>query len=178
MRNQAAVSPPLNPATTLSVLMVCMGNICRSPTAHGVLLKKLQDRGLQRSVTVDSAGTHSYHTGEPPDTRAQRHAAARGYDLSTLRARSLSDEDFFRFDLILVMDWDNLALTEQRCPDPHKHKIRRLSEFAMSQASPVIPDPYYGPPNGFDTVLDLIEDASDGLVTHLEQRIRRTSNRV
>ncbi len=149
------------------VLMVCMGNICRSPTAEGVLRHKLLEAGLDQDVEVDSAGTHAYHVGEPPDARSARHAQRRGYDLSTLRARRVADNDFEDFDLILVMDHDNMEALKERCPAEHRGKLRRLSEFASRNTSPVVPDPYYSGPDGFETVLDLVEDACDGVVAKL-----------
>lgn len=151
-----------------SVLFVCMGNICRSPTAHGVFRHKVQANGLQAFVTVDSAGTHNYHPGSPPDERSQEHAAKRGYDLSDLRARQIRKSDFDAFDHILVMDWDNLSLVQERCPPEHQSKVRRFTEFCQSFDSPVVPDPYYGGAKGFEHVLDLVEDASDGLLKHLQ----------
>lgn len=150
-----------------SVLFVCMGNICRSPTAHGVLRQKLRDARLDGRVHVDSAGTHNYHPGSPPDPRSQAHAARRGYDLSNLRARAIQAADFVDHDLVLAMDWDNLALLQQRCPPEHAHKLRRLTEFCQTHDSPVVPDPYYGGAGGFEQVLDLVEDACDGLLTDL-----------
>jgi protein-tyrosine phosphatase len=151
-----------------SVLMVCMGNICRSPTAHGVLRHKAQALELQDTLVVDSAGTHNYHPGSPPDARSQAHAKQRGYDLSDLRARQIEDADFERHDLILVMDWDNLALTEALCPPQLRRKVRRLTEFCLVQDKPVVPDPYYGGANGFEEVLDLVEDACDGLLGQIK----------
>jgi len=147
--------------------MVCMGNICRSPTAEGVLRRKLRDAGLDQLVIVDSAGTHGYHVGAPPDQRAVEHAEKRGYDLSALRARQVGRADFERFDLILAMDWDNFALLEAQCPLQHRHKLRRLTEFARRHDTAVVPDPYCGGARGFERVLDLVEDACDGLVAHL-----------
>jgi protein-tyrosine phosphatase len=149
------------------VLMVCMGNICRSPTAEGVLRHKLETAGLADMVEVDSAGTHGYHVGDPPDRRATHHARRRGYDLSALRARRVVDADFEAFDLILAMDWDNLGELEADCPPAHRHKLRRLTEFASKASHPTVPDPYYGGADGFETVLDLVEDACDGLIRHL-----------
>ncbi len=157
---------------TCSVLFVCMGNICRSPTADGVFRQKVQDCGLSHAVRVDSAGTHNYHPNSPPDERSQKHAAKRGYDLSGLRARQIQDADFAQFDLILAMDWDNLALLQQACPPQHQQKLRRLTEFCQQHDSPVVPDPYYGGDRGFETVLDLVEDACDGLLRHLQQRLQ------
>jgi protein-tyrosine phosphatase len=155
-----------------SVLMVCMGNICRSPTAEAVLRHKLDGAGLAAHVQVDSAGTHAWHAGAPPDHRSQRHALRRGYDLSTLRAREVVAADFERFDLILAMDWDNLALLEERCPEGSQHKLRRLTEFARHHDSPVVPDPYSGGGKDFEFVLDLIEDACDGLIEAFVSRER------
>lgn len=154
------------------VLMVCTGNICRSPTAEVVLRRKLHDAGLADAVEVDSAGTHGYHVGEPPDERAQRHAARRGYDLSALRARRVGPLDFERFDLILVMDWDNLHALEARCPPDDRSKLVRLASFAAAGTSAVVPDPYYSSAAAFEEVLDLVEDACDGVVRHLQDRLR------
>ena len=153
-----------------SVLLVCMGNICRSPTAHGVLRHKLAQAGLGERVRVDSAGTHAYHVGSPPDARSLAHAGRRGYRFADLRARAVVEGDFERFDLILAMDWDNLALLEAQCPPHHQRKLRRLTEFCLTHDSPTVPDPYYGGDAGFEQVLDLVEDACDGLIRHLRQR--------
>lgn len=152
-----------------SVLFVCMGNICRSPTADGVFRHKVQQHGLQDLVTVDSAGTHNYHPCSPPDPRSQEHAALRGYDLSALRARQIKNSDFDAFDLILAMDWDNLALIQDICPKQHQKKVRRMTEFCVNLDSPVVPDPYYDGPSAFEHVLDLAEDASDGLIRHIQR---------
>jgi len=151
------------------VLMVCMGNICRSPTAEGVLRHKLREAGLDQRVLVQSAGTHDYHAGEPPDRRAAAHALQRGYDLSAQRARQVAPEDFAAFDLILAMDHDNLERLQARCPPEHRAKLRRLTEFARHHRSPVVPDPYDGGAAGFERVPDLIEDACDGLVEHFRR---------
>jgi protein-tyrosine phosphatase len=154
-----------------SILFVCMGNICRSPTAHGVFQYKVIERGLADQIEVDSAGTHNYHPGNPPDERSQAHASRRGYDLAGLRARQISDADFERHDLILAMDWDNLALVQEECPPEHLHKVRRLTEFCLKHDSPVVPDPYYGGKDGFEHVLDLVEDACEGVIRHVELRL-------
>ena len=154
-----------------AVLFVCMGNICRSPTAHGVFKRKLMDAGIAHRVKVDSAGTHNYHPGSPPDARSQAHAVKRGYDLSDLRARQIIEADFTHYDLILVMDWDNLALVQDECPPEHMGKVRRLTEFCLTHDTPVVPDPYYGGAEGFDQVLDLVEDACDGLLRHARQQL-------
>jgi len=153
------------PATR--VLMVCMGNICRSPTAHGVLQKMVANAGLAPRVQVDSAGTHGWHTGEPPDERAQQHAARRGYDLSGQRARQLTRRDFADFDLVLVMDAHNEHTASALCPPAQAHKLRRLTDFCTRHSAHEVPDPYYGGPAGFETVLDLIEDACTGLLAAL-----------
>lgn len=160
---------PMDDVFEYRVLFFCMGNICRSPTAHGVLRERLLARGLHQRVAVDSAGTHAYHVGEPPDPRSQYHAQRRGYDLSDLRARQLAPADFERAHLLLAMDWDNLALAEAMCPPAHRRKLRRLTEFCRRHDSPVVPDPYYGGTDGFEHVLDLIEDACDGLIDHIER---------
>ena len=152
-----------------------MGNICRSPTAHGVLRHKVREQGLEHLVDMDSAGTHNYHPGSPPDERSQSHAKQRGYDLSDLRARQITDEDFDRHDLILVMDWDNLALVENVCPPQHLSKVRRLTEFCLSSDASVVPDPYYGGASGFDNVLDLVEDACEGLLRHVRRAVATPS---
>jgi len=155
----------------LNILFVCMGNICRSPTAEAMLLKKLKDRNLIEKVQVDSAGTHNFHPNEPPDKRSQMHASQRGYDLSNLRARRVVDSDFEKFDLILTMDWDNRALLEERCPAKYLSKIRGLAEFLQNNVSTVIPDPYYSNEEGFEYVLDLIEDATDGLIKSVIEKL-------
>ncbi len=159
------------PTAAFSVLFFCMGNICRSPTAHGVFRHKLRARGLADIIRVDSAGTHNHHPGEPPDRRSQRAAALRGYDLSDLRARQFSEDDFERHDLLLGMDWDNLVLAEERCPPAHRRKLKRLAEYCRRHDAAVVPDPYYGGDAGFAHVLDLIEDACDGLLDELERRL-------
>ena len=155
----------------MNLLFVCMGNICRSPTAEGVMRHRLQQLGLVERITVDSAGTHNYHPGKPPDARTQKHAALRGYDLAPLRARQIVEADFARFDLILTMDWDNQALTESICPPAHARKVRRLAEFFQRHSDTVVPDPYYGGPDDFERVLDLVEDAAEGLIAHCRQRL-------
>ena len=153
------------------VLMVCMGNICRSPTAEGVLRRKLEQAGLHAAVEVDSAGTHGWHEGAPPDPRSQEHASRRGYDLSRLRARPVRDADFDSFDLILAMDRDNLSALKDDCPGPHLQKLRLLMEFAPVGLGSVVPDPYYGTSRDFDRVLDLVEAACDGVVEYLRSEV-------
>jgi protein-tyrosine phosphatase len=146
-----------------------MGNICRSPTADGVMRHKVRSLGLECAVTVDSAGTHNYHPNSPPDARSLKHAALRGYDLSDLRARQIVKADFQTFDLILAMDWDNLALIQERCPPENQKNLRRLTEFCLEHTDAVIPDPYYDSPLAFEHVLDLVEDACDGLIRHIQK---------
>jgi protein-tyrosine phosphatase len=153
-----------------SVLMVCMGNICRSPTAEGVLRHLAHEAGLQDRLRIDSAGTLDYHVGSPPDPRSQRHASRRGYDLSTLRARQVDAGDFERFDLILAMDWQNLEELLALCPQQHRHKLRRLMEFAPG-AGEVVSDPYYGGQDGFEAVLDHVEQACRGLLDHVRDAL-------
>jgi protein-tyrosine phosphatase len=152
------------------VLFVCMGNICRSPTAQGVFRKMVADAGLDGCVDIESVGTHAYHVGEPPDARAQQAAKRRGYEIADLRARQITQEDFRNFDLILAMDWENLALMQQQCPRAHKHKLHLLMRFAGEHDAATVPDPYYGGPEGFNTVLDYVEDACQGLIEVVRKR--------
>ncbi len=153
------------------ILFVCMGNICRSPTAEAVFRKKLAANNLLEKVQVDSAGTHNYHPNSPPDSRSQEHALKRGYDLSELRARAVNETDFETFDLLITMDWDNRALLEERCPAHLQHKVRGFTEFLQTTQASVIPDPYYGGEQGFEHVLDLIEEASDGLMQFVSKKV-------
>jgi protein-tyrosine phosphatase len=155
-----------------AVLMVCMGNICRSPTAEGVLRHLVGEAGLQDHIHIDSAGTHGYHVGAPPDERSTHHARLRGYDLSELRARQVKAADFARFDLILAMDHDNLALLQEDCPAEHRSKLRRLMEFAPAGLGDEVADPYYGGKQGFETVLDHVEAACQGLILHIRSELR------
>lgn len=155
-----------------SVLFVCLGNLCRSPTAHAVFTHRVEQAGLADRVRIDSAGTHASPHGERPDSRAQRCARQRGYALDDLRSRPVSASDFSTFDLLLAMDEHNLAQLRSRCPPQHQHRLRRLSEFCLrSSTSAGVPDPYYGNAQGFEHVLDLIEDACDGLLAHVQQQL-------
>jgi len=154
------------------ILFVCMGNICRSPTAEAVFFKRLADRKLLHKVKIDSAGTHNFHPDVAPDERSQMHALKRGYNMSHLRARQVVDNDFEEFDLLLTMDWNNRALLEERCPAKYVHKVRGLAEFLQTSQTPVIPDPYYGGDQGFEQVLDLIEEASEGLMKFIVQKVQ------
>jgi protein-tyrosine phosphatase len=152
-----------------SVLFVCMGNICRSPTAEGVMRKLVINQGLQNEIYIDSAGTHAYHIGEPPDARSTLFAKKRGIDLQSLRARRVSDADFERFDVLLAMDWDNLHLLQAACPPAHQHKLKLLMSYATQHSSPIVPDPYYGGDRGFEEVLDYCADACEGLLTEIRK---------
>jgi protein-tyrosine phosphatase len=146
------------------VLFVCMGNICRSPMAEGVMRSLVERVGMQENVFVDSAGTHDYHVGESPDRRAQAAALRHGYDISRLRARQLASEDFDRFDLLLAMDFNNLASLRDRCPSGFEGKIGLLMPYARKRCSFVVHDPYYRSAGDFDLVLDCLEDACEGVL--------------
>jgi len=145
-----------------------MGNICRSPTAEGVFRQVVQDAGLADQVDVDSAGTHAYHVNEPPDRRAQAAAERRGFSMSGIRARRVQSEDFERFDYIIAMDRDNLALLIDQAEAEYHDKIHLFLEFASGHEDEV-PDPYYGGTTGFERVLDLVEEASRGLLETLQK---------
>ncbi len=162
----------MSPAPAFAILFVCTGNICRSPTAHGVLLIRLEQAGLAGRVQVDSAGTHGYHTGEAPDERSQAHATRRGYDLSGLRARPVMAEDFERYDLILAMDGGHLELLTERCPPELRSRLQRFTVWCQQPAPRDVPDPYYGGAQGFEHVLDLVEDGCAGLLQHVQARLR------
>lgn len=151
------------------VLMVCMGNICRSPTAEAVLRAKLERAGLAGQVLVDSAGTHGYHTGEPPDPRAIAAGQRRGYTLQGLRARPVQPEDFERFDCLLAMDQANLEWLQRKAPQGHRAALRLLLSSAPQLGEAEVPDPYYGPAQGFERVLDLVEGACEALLQQLAQ---------
>jgi protein-tyrosine phosphatase len=152
------------------ILFVCMGNICRSPTAEGVVRVHLERAGLAADVELDSAGTHGYHIGKAPDDRARKAAAMRGYDLSALRARRVSDLDFIRYDRILAMDRDNLDELRQVCPAEYHHKLGLFLEYSRNFREREVPDPYYGGEEGFEHVLDLVEDAATGLIDSLSRK--------
>ena len=151
------------------VLFVCLGNICRSPTAEGVLRHLLRQSAPELAVEVDSAGTADYHIGEPPDLRSQRAALSRGIDLSTLRARQVAPCDFARFDLILAMDRQNLRALEAMRPAGSRARIRLFLEYAAHAGRLEVPDPYYGDASGFEQVLDLCTAAARGLVDALQK---------
>jgi protein-tyrosine phosphatase len=153
----------------VKVLFVCMGNICRSPTAQGVFARLLKERGLEERIRIDSAGTHGYHVGSAPDPRACEAAMRRGVDLREQRARRLTPVDFEEFDYVLVMDRENLAAAQEVCPPAYGGKLRLLLEFAADIGFDEVPDPYYGGAAGFERVLDLVEAAAEGLLAHIRR---------
>jgi protein-tyrosine phosphatase len=151
------------------ILFVCTGNICRSPTAEAVFRARVENAGLERHILIDSAGTHDYHVGELPDVRAQHAALRRGYDMSRLRGRQVGTADFVRFDYVLAMDAANLALLKRLCP-PERHGCLGLFlEYASRHREREVPDPYYGGADGFERVLDMVEDAAEGLLAHVRK---------
>jgi len=151
------------------VLMVCLGNICRSPTAHGVFLQRIESCSLQNKILVDSAGTGDWHVGSPTDRRTSNAASARGYQLEHLVARRVRQQDFFEFDYLLAMDCDNLAALESARPSASNCRIELFMDYAARDENEV-PDPYYSGEEGFELVLDMVEDAADGLLEALIQR--------
>ncbi len=153
----------------ISILFVCTGNICRSPTAEGVFRSMVESNNLSSQIKIDSAGTHGYHIGEPPDKRSQQAAQKRGIDLSNQRARQLTVGDFQSFNYLLVMDHSNYLWASQICPSEHNHKLKYFLEFAPELNRKDVPDPYYGGGRGFEDVLDMIEKASQGLLEHLRK---------
>jgi protein-tyrosine phosphatase len=152
-----------------SVLFVCTGNICRSPTAEAIFRKLATDSGIGETIVADSAGTHGYHIGEPPDPRAQAAAADRGYDLSGLRARKFERADFERFDLIVAMDRGHFAMLSARAQPPGAHKLKLMMSYARRFKEQDVPDPYYGGPQDFERVIDMLEDAARGLLGSLAE---------
>lgn len=151
------------------ILFVCMGNICRSPTAEVVVRKIIFNNKLGSIIKVDSAGTHGYHVGEPPDPRTCEAALRRGYDLSGLRARKVVPEDIDRFDLLLAMDRDNLDILKRSTRPEHHAKLGLFMHYASRFQAEEVPDPYYGGEHGFELVLDMIEDAGQGLIKSLQE---------
>ncbi|MBK9160325.1 MAG: low molecular weight phosphotyrosine protein phosphatase [Nitrosomonadales bacterium] len=154
----------------VSVVFVCMGNICRSPTAEAVFRQYVENAGLSGNILIDSAGTHDYHIGEPPDRRTQRAAQQRGYDMGGLRGRQVAEDDFRRFDYVLAMDRANLAILQRIAPPDSGTQTRLFLEFARHHAEREVPDPYYGGADGFERVLDMVEDAAEGLLQHIRER--------
>ncbi len=154
----------------VKVLFVCMGNICRSPTAEAVFRQYVEQEGLSEAIHIDSAGTHDYHIGDAPDGRTQRVASQRGYDMSALRGRQVGEVDFARFDYVLAMDEANLAILERLRPQDAESHLGLFLEFAEKYEEREVPDPYYGGAQGFEHVLDLVEDAANGLLKHIKQQ--------
>lgn len=152
-----------------------MGNLCRSPTAHAVFLQRVDQAKLTDRVRMDSAGTHAGRKAESPDARAQAVARQHGYALSDLRSRRVAESDFLTFDLLLAMDHDNLAHLRRYSPPDQLHRVRLLTDFCLRSNSPVVPDPYYGNAQGFEVVLELIEDACDGLLAHVRQQLKASA---
>jgi len=167
---EMAKREPISLAMNTRILFVCMGNICRSPMAEGVFRHLVRQAGLDDVVKVASAGTHAFHAGEAPDKRAQAVAAKRGFDISDLKAARVKEKDFDEFDMILAMDWDNLSLLQQMAPKRTHHKLQLLMRFATEHETATIPDPYYGNAQGFEQVLDYIEDACTGLLEVAKRR--------
>jgi len=151
-----------------AVLIVCTGNICRSPTAEGVLRAKVERRGLGRQVRVESAGTHDYHVGEEPDLRSIRHARTRGYDLSEFRASQVTREDFERFDYILAMDRGHLRILRSMAPAKARARLSLFLDSSARWQGQDVPDPYYGGPEGFEQVLDMVEEAAERWVDRIQ----------
>ncbi len=154
----------------VKVLFVCMGNICRSPTAEAVFRHQVEGAGLAGEIFIDSAGTHDYHIGEPPDPRTMQAAMARGYDMSALRGRQVGRSDFGHFDYVLAMDHANLSILERLRPEDAKGHLGLFLEYASRHDEREVPDPYYGGEAGFMRVLDMVEDACAGLLRHIRQR--------
>lgn len=154
----------------IKILFVCMGNICRSPTAEGVFRHQVSEAGQADTIIIDSAGTHAYHIGSSPDTRAQQAALQRGYDLGSLRGRQVGAKDFHEFDYILAMDRENLANLLLICPPQEQHKLKLFMEFSRGFVEREVPDPYYGGSQGFENVLNMVEDAASGLLEEILAR--------
>lgn len=156
------------------ILLVCMGNICRSPTAEVVLRDFIKNNMLGDIVEVDSAGTHGYHVGEAPDSRTQRAASSRGYNLSQLRARKVAQQDLDYFDLILAMDKSNLDNLKRMASPEQQERIKLFMDYSGNFEDDEVPDPYYGLGHGFDLVLDMVEDASKGLVEDIKGKLGKS----
>lgn len=153
----------------IRVLFICMGNICRSPTAEGVFHKLVESDQVDHKFEIDSAGTHAFHVGDAPDLRAQKAAKDRDVDLAHLRARKVVVGDYHDYDYLLVMDEDNYQIVMEFCPDEHKHKVKYFLEYAPHLNTLEVPDPYYGGKYGFERVLDMVEEASTGFLNSLKQ---------
>jgi protein-tyrosine phosphatase len=154
----------------VSIVFICMGNICRSPTAEAVFRHYVEQEGLTEHIHIDSAGTHDYHIGEAPDARTQRAAKRRGYDMSDLCGRQVEADDFARFDYVLAMDEANLDILKRLRPRDAQSHLGLFLEFAEHHSEREVPDPYFGGADGFERVLDMVEDAAKGLLQHIRQR--------
>ncbi|MBM13533.1 MAG: phosphotyrosine protein phosphatase [Halieaceae bacterium] len=159
------------------VLFVCMGNICRSPTAQALFQEAVTAAGLGDEITTDSAGTHAYHIGNPPDARAIITALDRGVDMTDLRARQVCEADFEQFNYVVAMDRDNLSLLEASCSPPEQHRLSLMLDWAEGWGDEV-PDPYYGGDEGFVRVFDMLTEASQGLLEHIVSRHGLLSRRT
>lgn len=157
----------------MKILFVCLGNICRSPTAETVFRQIVAREAPDLPIEIDSAGTAAYHVGSAPDSRTRQAALRRGYDMSALRARVIEPQDFSRFDLILAMDRQNVDTLRRAAPAAAHRRIRLFLEFAPGAGETEVPDPYYGGPNGFEEVLDLVEAGARGLLEHVRTEARR-----
>jgi len=155
---------------SVQVMFVCLGNICRSPTAHGVFQKLVEDAGLAQQVSVESSGTAAWHVGKSPDRRSVAAAGERGYDLSQLVARQVCTGDFEQYDYVLAMDRSNLQDLEDIAPPGYRGHLGLFLSFGQQQSYLEVPDPYYGDGKGFELVLDLVEDAANGLLNHIKRR--------
>ncbi len=153
--------------TRLRIVFVCTGNICRSPTAEGVLRHLATTHGLADRIEVASAGLEGWHAGAPPDERSQAHAMRRGYDLSAQRARHFTPRDFERFDWVIAMDAGHYHGLRGLCPPQHSHKLKRAADFSERVPAGGVPDPYYGEADGFELVLDLVEAVCEGVLVQV-----------
>ncbi len=156
---------------TVSVLFVCLGNICRSPTAEAVFRERVIAAGLEEKIRIDSAGTGDWHIGRAPDPRTREAAARRGYQMDSLRARQVGQQDFYEFDVVLAMDNANLADLQAMQPADVNVTLGRFLDYSTAASVKEVPDPYYGGEDGFDRVLDLIEGGADGLLDALRERL-------
>lgn len=154
----------------VSVLFVCLGNICRSPTAHGIFRHLVKNAGLEEVIEVDSAGTAAFHVGKSPDTRSTLLAKERGIEMSDLRARQVDLGDFYQYDYVLAMDEANLFNLKEMALPEHYDQIKLFLEFSRDYDEKEVPDPYYGGAQGFDHVFDLVDSASRGLLEHIKQK--------
>ena len=163
---------------SVAMLLVCTGNICRSPTAEGVMREIAKRRGLAGRVKIESAGTHDYHVGEPPDPRTREHAAKRGYDLSAQRASQVGPKDFHTFDYILAMDRGHLRILESMAPENAKAKLGLFLEASGKWKGEDVPDPYYGGTAGFEQVLDMVEEAAERWLDRIEAELDPSAFRL